>query len=171
MGFIKKGKEKGSLVVKINLAALEHVNKGMNAARQGRIEEAVLEFKTALKIEPETSDAYFGLGMVYQQKGLLEEALSYYKKSIESDPTNTDAMFNIGSINMFREDFNAAIEMFQLLSKITPEDPQVFLNLGSSFLSLGQLDDAITSLEEALHLDPGYSKAQILLIQAKQQSQ
>jgi Tfp pilus assembly protein PilF len=159
----------GSLVIHMNAAALEHVQKGLELIQNGKIDEAGEEFQTALKIEPGTSEAQFGMGMVYQQKGMLAEAEEHYKTAVKLDPTNTDALFNIGSISMFRRDFNQAISIYQLLSEMTPEDPQVFLNLGSVLIESGQPEKAIAPLEEALRLDPNYANAKILMARVKQQ--
>jgi len=167
MSLFKKN-NKGTLVVHLNMAAMEHADKGGEAFREGKLDEAEKEFQEALRLEPETSDAHFGMGMVYQQKGLLDEAAASYNRALQADPLNTSAMFNLGSISIFRHNFKEAIGTFKLLSKITPEDPQVFLNMGSAYMGLKQPGNAITALQEALRLDPNYAKAKILLTQAKQ---
>ena len=168
MSLFDKKKDKGTLVIHLNMKALEHADKGGEAFRAGKLEEAQKEFQEALRLEPETSEAHFGMGMISQQKGLLDEAAVSYRRAIQADPSNTNAMFNLGSIHIFQHDFEQGINMFKLLSELTPEDPQVFLNLGSAYLSSGQSESAISALEDALGLDPNYVKAQILMAQAKQ---
>jgi Flp pilus assembly protein TadD len=169
MGILNKFKKKNTLVIHINTEALKHVDKGNDLARKGKLDEAIKEFNTALEIEPQTSEALYGLGLVCQQRGKLDEAREYYQQAVKADPVNTDAMFNIGAINMWQQRYEEAIEVFELLSILTPEDPQVFLNLGSIYLASGNAEKAVDSLHEALRLDPNYAKAQFLLTKARQQ--
>jgi len=167
MGIFKKKDDSGKITIKLNYRAMEHVEKGMDLAQMGRIREAEQEFKEAIKIEPATADAYFGLAMIKQQSGLLDEAHDLYKTALRHDPIHTDSMFNIGAIYVMKKDFESAISTFVLLTRLTPDDPQVFLNLGSAYQQSGRYKESIVPLEHALTLDPNYNNAKILLNQAK----
>ena len=62
-------------------SAAAHGNLGRAYLDQGRLEEAIYEFKAALKIEPRSFKAHYNLGLAYEKKGLLNEAIVQYEKT------------------------------------------------------------------------------------------
>ncbi|MBV6646897.1 MAG: tetratricopeptide repeat protein [Cyclobacteriaceae bacterium] len=61
-----------------------------------KIEEAKTGLETAIANEPENSNLYFTLGVLYEELKDSENALINYRKSVEVDPSNYNAQFNIG---------------------------------------------------------------------------
>ncbi|NJK39609.1 MAG: tetratricopeptide repeat protein [Oscillatoriales cyanobacterium RM2_1_1] len=74
-------------------SALAYNNLGIALYEQGKLDEAIASFKTALTLPnsqgtPASSHALApnGLGLTLQQQGKLQEAISEYKKAIAIDP-------------------------------------------------------------------------------------
>ncbi len=59
--------------------------------KQGKYQEAIKDFKEALRIDPEDAAIYYNIGVVYNQQGKKEEASSYFEKALNHDPTLTEA--------------------------------------------------------------------------------
>jgi tetratricopeptide (TPR) repeat protein len=57
-----------------------HAALGYTLARQRRIDEAIAEFETCLKIEPENPAFYYFLGSLYDLKGENENVIHYYRE-------------------------------------------------------------------------------------------
>ncbi len=64
----------------------------------GKYDQAIEEFKKALKINPGSSEIYYNLGLVYEGKNNLEEARKMYEKASEIDPNNKLAMEHLKKI-------------------------------------------------------------------------
>jgi tetratricopeptide (TPR) repeat protein len=74
------------------LSPEEHLNLGVTYEKQGELENALKEYKTASKKLPL---AYLYMGNVYFQKMEYDNAEVHYKKAIKKDPENADAYNNL----------------------------------------------------------------------------
>ena len=52
---------------------------------------AVKSFQRAIKIDPWSPDAYYGLGLLYKNEGMPVMAAKQFKKALEVDPDNRAA--------------------------------------------------------------------------------
>lgn len=62
------------------------LRQGMQAHREGRLEEAEKHFRTAVLTDPRNADAYFNLGALAEKKGDLVSALSNYRAALHLNP-------------------------------------------------------------------------------------
>ncbi|HHT9118898.1 MAG TPA: tetratricopeptide repeat protein, partial [Candidatus Hypogeohydataceae bacterium YC38] len=58
-------------------------NLGLAYARYGLLEEAIMEWKGVLRLNPHYPETHYNLGLAYYLKGQYEDALQAYKKAIE----------------------------------------------------------------------------------------
>ncbi len=70
--------------------------RGNLCAYEKKYEEAKVDYRKALEINPEFAKAHNNLGNVYFKQGLLEEAEWKYKKALELSPQYCYAYFNLG---------------------------------------------------------------------------
>jgi curved DNA-binding protein CbpA len=61
--------------------------------------KAVENFKKAIKLQPWSPDAYFGLGMLYKNEGMPTLASNQFKKALNVDPDNKAALKELGIID------------------------------------------------------------------------
>jgi tetratricopeptide (TPR) repeat protein len=54
--------------------------------KQGKLEEAIQNFKKAIEINPNYDKAYNNLALALRQQGKLEEAIQNFRKAIEINP-------------------------------------------------------------------------------------
>lgn len=59
-----------------------HYDLGYCFSQQGNKDEAIKEFKTALKLKPDYHNAALGLGLIYFENGQYLEALKVYQKTL-----------------------------------------------------------------------------------------
>jgi len=64
----------------------------------GNYEEALIWFQSAADSNPENSDSYFNMGIVYEQLDNKEEAFNSFVKVVELDPTNLDAVLHASNL-------------------------------------------------------------------------
>jgi tetratricopeptide (TPR) repeat protein len=53
---------------------------------QGRLEEAIREFQTALQLQPNYAEAHYNLGLVYRSKNMLQAARSEFEQALRIRP-------------------------------------------------------------------------------------
>jgi tetratricopeptide (TPR) repeat protein len=64
-----------------------HNGLGYVLAHQGRPDEAIAEFRTAIDIDPHFTPAYNNLAEALEQQGKLDDAAEYYRRSLAERPS------------------------------------------------------------------------------------
>ncbi len=132
------------------------------------LEEALSEFKQALKDDPNQAMAHCGMGLVYFQKRMMPRAKGYFIKALRLNPHDTMAMEQLGNILLVDEKkAGDALQLFQRINAELPTYPDGYYYTGSSYFDLQNYDQAIAHLIKALELDPngitmGYDSACLL---------
>jgi protein O-GlcNAc transferase len=65
---------------------------------QGKVEEAVAEFRRALELNPTLAESHYNLGILLGHKGLLAEAKTEFQRAIQLRPGFALAYYNLGVI-------------------------------------------------------------------------
>jgi Flp pilus assembly protein TadD len=76
----------------------DHISKAIDFLNENRIEEAIQEYKNALKIDPTDSTALTGLGQALDELGDFAEAIKSYKKALRSNPSHVIAHSGLGVV-------------------------------------------------------------------------
>lgn len=87
--------------------------------KQGKIKEALEEFKKALKAWPTDSDSAWAIADCYSEMGKPEEAEDYYKKALKYCPEDkrADLTYNIGNALFDQRRFKEAILIYETIPK------------------------------------------------------
>ncbi len=121
---------------------------------QGRLEEAVAAFRTALILKPEFPEACYNLGNALSDSGRFEEAIVAYRSALKLRPVFPDAYNNLGNCLHRLWLMDDAVAAFRKAIVCRPGDPATYSNLGNALKDSGQIEEAITSFERAMALDP-----------------
>jgi tetratricopeptide (TPR) repeat protein len=73
-----------------------HNLRGIDLVERGWLDEAINEFKNAIKSAPHSADGYDNLASAYADKGELLNALFSYTKALELEPDSSIALYNLG---------------------------------------------------------------------------
>lgn len=139
--------------------AEEHRKKGALLTQQGHYDEAIAEFRLALRLMPDLDGAHLGLGAALQGKGDLEGAIAEYRALLKQHPNDPAAHNNLGSALQRKGDVAAAIEEYRTAIQSRPEDALTHFNLGTALSTNGQVDDAIVEYRTAIRLNPDLVEA------------
>ena len=66
-------------------------------ADQGQDEEAVIQYRNAIKNDPDNAVAHIELAAIYVENGALNKAYKHYKTASEKDPYNVDVLSKLAS--------------------------------------------------------------------------
>jgi spermidine synthase len=71
---------------------------GVEKAASGSMDEAVVLFQRALRLNPDSAASHWHLGAALAQTGARDEAIRHLQRSIELDPTNEYARNDLGAL-------------------------------------------------------------------------
>lgn len=128
-----------------------------NAVR--RYDEAIIEFKKAITINPKYANAHKGLGIAYLEKGMLDEAIVELKKAVAIDPKRADAHNNLGMAYWARGLSDKAISEYMEALAIEPNFVEAHYNLAVGYGAAGCIDDEISHYKKALAINPNFAEA------------
>ena len=77
--------------------AAGHIDRGNALFGQGKLDEAIAEYRAAIRIKPDFAEAHYNLGVVLANQGKLDEAIAEYREAIRIKPDFAEAHYNLGS--------------------------------------------------------------------------
>ena len=86
-------------------AAPNQYNQGLDAVRQGKLEDAAEHLLAALALDPDHVPALVVLGKVRAQQQRYEQAIGYWRRALELDPENRAAQAGIAKAERLRVRF------------------------------------------------------------------
>jgi tetratricopeptide (TPR) repeat protein len=144
----------------------DNVRKSPNKARpyhhlalaydeQGRVEEAIGAYKTALKINYAfSSDTYNNLGVDYEKQGRMEEAIYAYKTALQFKYDDADIHYNLANAYVKQGRIEEAISEYKTALVFRPDDAKVHYFLGIAYTKQGRIEEAISEYQIVVNLNP-----------------
>gem|GEM_PF-1434167 len=136
-----------------------HSDRGIALANEGKLDDAVKEFREALRIRPDYAEARYNLGVVYSNHGRLEEAISEYQQALKINPDYAEAHYGLGVAYGTQRKLEEAIAEYQQALKINPDYAEAHCNLGVIYRTHGDLEGAVSAYQQALRINPDYAEA------------
>ncbi|KPA19039.1 magnetosome protein MamA [Candidatus Magnetomorum sp. HK-1] len=122
-------------------------------ANKGHHEKSLEHLKDWVKLEPANQDAHYQLGLALSATGNSASAIRCFEKVLKLNPEHKGGIYHKSILFVKMKNFEQALEGFKKLCDIT-ENAKVYYNMGIAYDGLNQVDDAITSLEKAVEIDP-----------------
>jgi tetratricopeptide (TPR) repeat protein len=113
--------------------AFLHGLSGDALRKEGKLEEAITEYRKAIQVNPNNGTNYHSLGIALYEQGKLEEAITEYRKAIQLGPIS-----NTGSLNGY-DNSGVAITHY---------------SLGIALYKQGKLEEAIAEYRKAIQINP-----------------
>jgi protein O-mannosyl-transferase len=98
-------------------------------ARQGRLEEAVEQYRKTIGLRPDDVNAHGNLAKVLAAQGKLDEAIKEYQRTVELAPDSAQAHFQFGQALQSQRNFEAAMKEYQKVLDLAPRHLPVHLSL------------------------------------------
>ena len=143
------------------------ISMGEKAFEDGNMDEAESQFIKALMISSQDVDANYGLGEVYSEKKEFEKLRKVLDTLLgisEAFTMEHRQKFNTFGISLRKNGhFDESIRYYEKSLEIVEDDENVYFNLARVYFEKGLNDRCVSSLEEALNINPEFVEAQKFL--------
>ncbi len=144
-----------------------YLGTGVIALQQGKLADAEIAFRVALRLDARCSKALAGLAMIAQQQKNWQNAFDLYLKSLELDGDNLTALLGLFQVSCQMGSFARVIEYLHTYLNLHPADTAVMFCLATLYLKERQPDRARRILKDILALEPNNTDAKNLLEEAE----
>jgi tetratricopeptide (TPR) repeat protein len=132
-------------------------------AKQGHIEAAMIQFRIAMRLDPQGSSAYYRLGLLLKQAGDDPGAERAFRRAIELEPNLAAAHYEQGEL-LAKRDWQSAMAEFRVALRCRNGNyPEAQNRLGALLLSAGDVKEAEAQLKSALAAWPDFAPAHMNL--------
>ena len=142
-----------------NISAEAYYNRGVANAELGKYAEAIANFDTAIKRDPDFMEAYYNRAVAKGVLGQHADALPDYNTVIDLDPDFMEAYYNRGSTKAELGRYVEAITDFDTAIQLNPKNVRSYQNRGKVNAELGKYSEAIADFNAAIQLNPNYAEA------------
>lgn len=136
-----------------------HCNLGLALATQGRLDEAISQYREAIQLGNDYPEAHNDLGAALAAQGKLEAAVSQYREAIRLKDNYVDAHNNLGNALAAQGKLEEAISHYRKAIRLDHNNSKSHYNLGAALTTQGKLEEAISHLREAIRLDHNFGAA------------
>ncbi len=136
----------GFAVQAVSPEVVQHAQLGLEAQKQGRLSEAIAEFKRVTDLAPNLAAGFVNLGAAYMQNRDYANAIAPLKRAVQLNPDLQGAQQMLGYALLAQGYAAESIPHF--------EQAHVMDGLGVAQLKTGKLSEAIASLQRALAQHP-----------------
>jgi tetratricopeptide (TPR) repeat protein len=127
---------------------------GTALLEEGRKEEALKAFNTALQIKPDDPELWVNLGNALADMKRLPDAVAAYQRSLDIDPNNWAAAYGCGVIFYESGGLEQALSLFDRCVELRPNDAQTLHMRATTLRSLRRFEECLRDNMQVHRLDP-----------------
>ena len=131
--------------------------------QRGYLDQAETSFQQALRDDPTSAEAVYGIGSIYLNQNKNADAREMFERSVQLKPnypeTLPDAWNNLGVLATRENHIDEAINLFQKALRINPNHLLSLDNLGNAYRAQKRWAEAQQVLEQAVRIAPDDSEA------------
>ena len=140
-----------------------HDNLGEFLLQKGRMDEAIVQFRKALEIQPDNILAQTDLAAALYQKGQVSDAIARFRKVLALRPADPLNHYNLGIALFYNGQVDEAAAEFRKAVEIQPNYARDLSQLGNAALHRGQVDEAMVLFQTLLQVHPDDAEAHYVL--------
>jgi tetratricopeptide (TPR) repeat protein len=141
------------------------MNNGRLLVAQGRIDDALNEFRRAAKLKDDKCPECFAMiGQVCFQFGRLKDAAAAYRQAAELKPANEAELYNVLGVVLYlqndKKSYEEAVDALQRSIEVGKgRVVMAYYNLGFALIKSGKEEQGVAALKTYLQLDPNGNEA------------
>ncbi|HEY0795546.1 MAG TPA: tetratricopeptide repeat protein [Acidisarcina sp.] len=115
---------------------------------------AVVQFRAAVKANPQEPNVHFGLGYLLWRQSQFDEAAKEFQAELENDATEDQARIYLADCYVELNDYAKAGAELEKVAPVSESTAMVHRDLGIVYASAGRNEEAAAELRKAIALDP-----------------
>lgn len=143
--------------------ATTHYNLGVELAARGSLDDAILEYRAALELEPMYPQAHNNLGAVLMKRGKSRGAIKALLEAVRLKPDFDRAWVNLGAAHASLGELDQAVGAYRQALTVNPLLVEARYNLGTLWMENGKPRRASAEFQRALEVDAEFVEAAIAL--------
>lgn len=142
-----------------------HFGLGKALEEQGRLDEALLQYREASILAPGFDESHMNLGIILYKQRRLAEAEAELRQALQRNAQNVKAELVLAAVLVDRGEIEEAVDHLEQVLRSRPDDARAHVEMGRALARRGDWPAALRSLDRAAELDPRSSAAQALRAQ------
>jgi tetratricopeptide (TPR) repeat protein len=138
--------------------AAAHYQLGLAFAQQNNENQAESEWREAVRIRPDMTDAQRALAALALRRGDLDALLRTAQQIITSQPASPDGFLLKGLADLAHQKYSDAQQDAEQAAQRAPQNPAPYVQLGNIQLTQKHFPDAEKFYQQALDKDPSSSE-------------
>jgi len=134
---------------RVNYEAEMHTNVGVGLQTRSRMEESIMEYREAIRLDPASADAHRYLGTAYRASGQSALAMQEFERAVALRPDHDAAIQDLAIIRYEQGHVEEAVELLRKVIALNPENRQAMTNLGVGLLRLNRRAEATQWFKKA----------------------
>ncbi len=127
---------------------------------------AIVEYKLALKANPQATGLHYALGNVYWLSGKYDDAKPEFEAELQIAPEDYLSTWKLGNIYLHKRDFDQAQVYLHEAIQQKPNLAQAYRDLGKVYMETHDYDRAVSTFQKLVQIDPTVANAHFLLATA-----
>jgi len=141
----------------------EFMQRGDEYQEAGQLEEAIIEYRNVLQIDPNAVDAHRKLANAYLNSEQLNSGYWELGETIRLDPEDVESRIAYATISLAAQKFDLVLESADEIVKLAPDNASGHLIRAGALGALERSDEAEPSLIRAVELEPDDSRYRIAI--------
>ena len=137
-----------------NQQKAKHLSRGETYLKDGKYQEAVIEFRNAIQIDRKFVQAHRRLAQTYLSLNNRDAALREFEEAVALDPANSDTQLTLAQLLIGRRQYDEAQAAVDKVLAAEPSNARAHAVLAEKYSSMRALPNAIAELQKAIDIDP-----------------
>ena len=133
---------------------LRHDAVAMLYMQDGRLREAVDEFRQSLRLNNDSAPTHYNLGIVLSMLRRYPEAMREYEAAVKIDPAHAEAHNNLGAMLHVNGELDQAAVHYRRALELRPDNTEARANLGRLLMLQGKIGAAAGEFEQTIAIQP-----------------
>jgi protein O-mannosyl-transferase len=135
-------------------SATARSNLGSALLNKGSVDEAIVQLKRSIEIDPDYQFGHYNLAAALLEKGEPDEAIPHLRTVLKANPNHPKAYYTLGNALSKRGEVDEAVASYKRALQLQLDFPDAHTNLANLLLEKGEIDEALANYRTALALQP-----------------
>jgi tetratricopeptide (TPR) repeat protein len=130
--------------------ARKYYKAGTEFVESTKYEDAIVQFTSAIGLEPMNPDYYYARGQVYEKLSDMDKARADYEKTLVFSPKDVDAIISLGIVTNRMGDHRESLTLLNRALELDVRNPKIQPARVITLVDLGMYDQALRASDSAI---------------------